>query len=59
MSLQSVDYTSLGFPPPGLLAKGGGNQKPGTRSTTQGVGKPSAKKATKKASKKTATKKKK
>lgn len=58
MSLQYVEYTSVGFPPPGFFAKGGGNQGPGTRSSSQGAGKPS-KKATKKARKKAATKKKK
>ncbi len=55
MSLQYVEPVSS-FPV-GIFAKGGGNQKPGTRASIgQGAGKP-AKKAAKKAAKKKAAKK--
>ena len=57
MSLQYVEPSSMIYPPQVILARGGGNQKPGTKST-EGVGKP-ANKAAKKAAKKAPTTKKK
>ena len=59
MSLQYVE-PSVGYPPQVIFARGGGNQRPGTRSTNVGAAKPSkkaAKKAPKKAAKKKAVKK--
>ncbi len=55
MSLQYVEPSSMIFPPQVIFARGGGTQRPGTRSIGQGAGKP-AKKATKKTAKKAAKK---
>jgi len=59
MSLQYVE-PSVGYPPQVIFVRGGGNQGPGSKSTSVGAGKPSkkaAKKAPKKAAKKKAVKK--